>query len=431
MSVPAAEDKIGDDDLLNPHTMAASVNAAMVVLMNNSFDAKEGMRYIDLLDELCRGLQDPDPRVAREAAIAAVVSVMMRGPEGSGMHKLRPLLATLARIRLKKAIYIHHEIIELPPVVHDIALRLLRRLPEPALRPQLGVRVLVEIGDSKQLAGDFRQYKKLNEMVPFIFSPPAEMLENALNEEFPWAPGVTASIANEIRLGEYCGRRQFKMRPTLLVGEAGNGKSRYCRRLAEIASVPIRILSIAGASDSMALRGTSAGWSSARPSVVVQFIRSTMVANPLIQVEEVDKTDSRNKTNGSPLDTLLTMLEPETSRAWFDEALEASVDLSHVNFICTSNTLSTLPKPLLDRLQIIFFPAPRKEHYPGLIDSILRGIAAEFKLSDARLLPEIEADERDHLVGNCENVRQLAHAVRRLIQAKVREPGAGRRGPAN
>jgi ATP-dependent Lon protease len=209
------------------------------------------------------------------------------------------------------------------------------------------------------------------------------------------------------------------------VGGAGVGKSRYVKRLSEALKVPFRTLSAAGSSDAMSIRGTAKGWASARPSSLIQFMLQSLQANGLVCVEEIDKT-ATSKHNGSLLDALLLLLTPE-SAYWFDEALECSVDLSYLNVIATSNSLGGLPTPLFDRFDIVHVPPPSKEHYPGLIDSVLRDIATEFKLPDPRLLPQLEHEEREHLVGNCGNARQLARAVRRLLEEKIASPSPSRR----
>jgi hypothetical protein len=407
------------DDLADPDTALSAVMAALSACLDQEFNSDERARYVDLLDKVYfhgKNSNEPAPPLRRVAKIAAVASILFRGPR-DGIARLRPLPPDSARKRLAWALSKDELEAPLPAIVGRIAIMLEPLLP-PAADEELSATVLSGFGDSKAL-DDFKPYKRLLQPIPLVPAPDSWSLTDSLNYEFPWMTEATETVSRNIRLAEYCGRRYLKFRPVLLVGEAGVGKTRWAQRLAAHAGCPFRLVAAGGSTDSMSLRGTSKGWNSARPSAVLQLILQGLAANPCILVDEICKAaDSEN--NGSLRATLLSLLEPSTAKLWFDEAFDAGCcDLSYVNYIATANSLEPLSKPLLDRFDIVLVRPPEKHHYPRIIRSILTDIAAEHGLSDARMLPTLDAYEETYLIENCGNVRQLARAVRRALQDKV------------
>ena len=407
------------DPLLDPANMAAAINAALTVAGDEASIPKTCVDYVALLDYLVKATSDSTDRaVVTQAAVAGVVSVLMRGAPGSEMWKLRKLSTGEARARITRALFVHHTVTPLPRIVVQMAHRLLPRFPKAAAPSELQVRVIQAMREQKKglFKDDFKEYRRLLEPIALVPAPNTQALASELARSFPWMANVTEHIVREVALGEYSGRKYLRLPRLLLVGEPGVGKTFYVKALAKLLGAPFRMISAAGESDSMSLKGTSAGWSSARPSVVIQTMLRSLVANPVFLVDELDKA-GRSRYNGSLQDTLLPMLDPVLP--WPCPALETEVDLSYANFVATANSLASVPRPLLDRLQIVHAPKPSREHFPLIIDSVLRGLAAELEMADHRLLPAIAPAERDHLVRNCENVRQLARAVRRLVADKA------------
>ncbi|ORU89494.1 MAG: hypothetical protein A6F71_00585 [Cycloclasticus sp. symbiont of Poecilosclerida sp. M] len=94
--------------------------------------------------------------------------------------------------------------------------------------------------------------------------------------------------------------------------------------------VPFRAISLAGKSDNRDLAGTARGWSSGRPSMPISLINEHKIANPVIMIDEADKSGGGNH-NGRILDTLLNLLEPTTSKRTFNEYLCGNCDFSHIS----------------------------------------------------------------------------------------------------
>jgi ATP-dependent Lon protease len=140
------------------------------------------------------------------------------------------------------------------------------------------------------------------------------------------------------------------------------------------------------------------------------------VANPVIILDEVDKA-SDDRRNGRITDTLLAMLEPETARTWFDEALMEAVDLSHISWVLTANDASGLPRPLLSRLTVVEAGAPGAEHFERLLSGICADLAAELDIPPAQL-PDLMPEAVDALGKAFENgtdIRTLKRAVTRAL----------------
>lgn len=165
-----------------------------------------------------------------------------------------------------------------------------------------------------------------------------ELIQETLNNEFPWFSGVNHQIFKQLNARLQSNTPAFKLRPLLLAGPPGVGKTSWAKRVAELCAVPFSSVMAAGSSDSMYLKGVARGWSTARPGAVAQLIATSRIANPLILVDEIDKA-SRETRNGSILDVLLQMLEPSTASSYLDECLQVPCDFSWVSWIATCNQL--------------------------------------------------------------------------------------------
>ena len=249
-------------------------------------------------------------------------------------------------------------------------------------------------------------------------------LETALKAEFPWFSAAIERITDDLRLHALApGPKWFRFRPLLLVGPPGIGKSRFARRLSNLAGTGMRTISLAGSPDSIDLRGTSRGWSTAQPSAVLRIMRDHGTANPLILIDEADKA-ATSAQNGRAIDVLLGMIEPETGQAWHDECLCRDVDLRAVNWVLTANNTTHIPGPLLSRLGIVRVGRPPSSAFAGIICGILTDIAAELGIETDNL-PKLAPEVVEHLTRRFRggtSIRRLQAAVRRALAASLRLP---------
>lgn len=276
--------------------------------------------------------------------------------------------------------------------------------------------VCPEIGQGSEHAKIALAYKALTGPLPLAgqdVSPDA--LAAALDAEFPWLEEATAAVYDDLVLRRRAGTPWVRVRPTLLVGPPGVGKTRWARRLAQMVGCGFGEIAAAGSSDNRMLAGTARGWGSAQPALPLLVMHRTRTANPLIVVDEIEKAGASH--NGSVHASLLAMLEPETARAWPDECLLAPCDLSQVTWICTANETRGIPSPLLSRLRIVRTGIPQPEHWPSLREGLLRDLAAELGVpADAlpRLEPEAEAALRRAFETGA-SVRKVKAALERAL----------------
>ena len=159
----------------------------------------------------------------------------------------------------------------------------------------------------------------------------------------------------------------------------------------------MRVVNAGGSSDNRDFAGTARGWGSAHPARVVETLRDTETANPIVLVDEIDKSGGGDR-NGRIVGTLLTMLEPETRSRYSDEALSTNVDLSYVNWILTANDVRKLGEPLLSRVRLVRVFKPTAGSANHLIEAIRRELGTRYGLSDD-VLPEIDPRVRGALAA--------------------------------
>jgi hypothetical protein len=291
----------------------------------------------------------------------------------------------------------------------------------PGESAQPNLKILEAIGDSESREGMAikKAYKTLLLPLPLKGgSLDPNLLDAVLRLEFPWMGDAISRIVGDFRLRRHLGIPWLKFRPILLLGKPGVGKTRFARRLAELMGVGHGAVSASGSADNRALQGTARGWSSAQPALPILIMMNSNSANPVILVDEIDKTAPDGR-NGDIRATLLSMLEIETARNWYDEALLAKCDLSQISWILTANSLSHVPGPLLFRLAVIEVGEPTQADFDTILEGVLRDIAAEFSAthSDLPILHEESRDALAQAFGKGVSVRGLKNAATAALSA--------------
>jgi hypothetical protein len=289
--------------------------------------------------------------------------------------------------------------------------------PPPVAKLKGTVVIFTSIGNDSTSEGKrvVKEFEKLlNIALPLPPVPDLARVRERLVEEFPYAVVVVDELLNRI-----VGRDHVHIRPTILVGTPGCGKTRLARRLCEELAVPFELVSCGGLSDS-AIGGTARRWSSGEPSLAVLSIRRHRCAGPVIILDEIEKVGT-SRHNGNVHDVLVGLFERETSQRWFDPYVESPCDLSHASWLMTANTLATVPSVLLDRCRVIAFPEPGAEQLDVLAPRLVERIYVDAG-HDPRWATPLEQFElaalADHWRGG--SIRRLQQLMETLVEARER-----------
>jgi ATP-dependent Lon protease len=248
----------------------------------------------------------------------------------------------------------------------------------------------------------------INTALPLVPVPSLHEVRNLLMFEFPYA-----KVVIDFALSDLVGRRTVRLRPLLLVGAPGGGKSRFARRLGEVLSLGVWRTD-ASRSDGAVFGGTDKRWYSAEPCHPFLAVAQAGHANPMVLIDEAEKAGTRTDY-GRFWDCLLGFLEPETAARYPDPALQTNLDLSQVSYVATANTLDPLPLPLRDRFRIVTFPNPGPHDLDALLPAVVADLAKERGL-DSRWVGPLTGHERDLVSihwrgGSVRNLRRVVDAV--------------------
>ncbi len=243
-----------------------------------------------------------------------------------------------------------------------------------------------------------------------------------MNIKFPWFEPVTKHICNSIMTNRKRGVEFIKFDNTIIYGNPGIGKTAYMSELGKVLGIPVSHQSLAGMSDALQINGTNKGFYESVHSLPLSAMLETERGNPIIALDEVEKSGGTRDRHGCVTDALLPLLEKSSSSHYRDVSVNKEIDASRINYIFTANSLEGLKAPFKDRCTIISVDGPKKEHIHRLLVSIRQKDAMERNV-DLNSLPSLDENDVKFILSFFKDgylsIRKIETVYTRLITAKI------------
>jgi ATP-dependent Lon protease len=253
---------------------------------------------------------------------------------------------------------IQEELGESDPEQAEVA-ELRERLEKLELPPEAEKAAMRELGRLERLPAAAAEYGVIRTYLDWIATLPWGVTTTD-NLDLPHARAVLDEDHYDLekvkdRIVEHLAVSKLRNDPTgqilCFVGPPGVGKTSLGESIARTLGRRFSRLSVGGVRDEAEVRGHRRTYIGAMPGSIIRALRDAESMNPLLLIDEIDKLGA--DVRGDPASAMLEVLDPEQNRTFRDHYLDVPFDLSKVLFICTANTVDTIPGALLDRMEVI------------------------------------------------------------------------------
>lgn len=237
-------------------------------------------------------------------------------------------------------------------------------------REQLSeIKTILESGSDGELSRIVAGLNKPRECLLPSFDAIANI--ERLQSKNPIAAPLLQEVIMQIRLFKMGhNMKSFRMKPILVVGKPGIGKTYTIQRIADCLGLESRKIDISMGHEGMFLCGSQRGYINTTPGEVARHLSTCKTPNPVFVLDELDKgafVESHRQPMTGPL---LALLERDTAARFHDTSLRLDIDTSYISWMATANDASKIPAPILSRFIQIEFDDPTPEHMQNIIRSV-------------------------------------------------------------
>ena len=389
---------------------------SFILQRKNMYDLGSALsEYLNISPEEKYAIVETDSRRERctliEAAINEFMEVAKVSTEAKEAQKDdQEQLYREAAIK-KQISYLQKELDELHPENISDTRKFEKKIEESGMNDEARKEAEKVLNRMKQEGKDSHEYGLLYDYLDFMtsldwkapqFTPiDLDRAEQILDEDHYGLKKVKERIIQQLAVMAL-NRKQYGS-ILLFVGAPGTGKTSIGQSIARALGREYVRISLGGIRDEAEIRGHRRTYIGAMPGRIMEGIKRSGVSNPVIVLDEVDKL--AKDYGGDPASALLEVLDPEQNSTFTDHYMNVPYDLSNVLFVCTANSLDTIPEPLLNRMEVINFSG-----YTAV---------EKYQIARRHLLPKaLDA------MGIKKNALKVTDgAIRRIIDEYTREAG--------
>lgn len=339
---------------------------SFILQRKNMYDLGSALsEYLNISPEEKYAIVETDSRRERctliEAAINEFMEVAKVSTEAKEAQKDdQEQLYREAAIK-KQISYLQKELDELHPENISDTRKFEKKIEESGMNDEARKEAEKVLNRMKQEGKDSHEYGLLYDYLDFMtsldwkapqFTPiDLDRAEQILDEDHYGLKKVKERILQQLAVMAL-NRKQYGS-ILLFVGAPGTGKTSIGQSIARALGREYVRISLGGIRDEAEIRGHRRTYIGAMPGRIMEGIKRSGVSNPVIVLDEVDKL--AKDYGGDPASALLEVLDPEQNSTFTDHYMNVPYDLSNVLFVCTANSLDTIPEPLLNRMEVINF----------------------------------------------------------------------------